>query len=143
VSWVFGPDKPSFIDQIFDAALAGRSLAAVADKYSLPVSTGDLAEWMEHLIERNATGIFHACHSGEPITWHDMATAVVEEMATCGMIPDVPVIEKQSLSGINFFRAARPRFTAMDTSRLAAVLGHPPGPWREALAQHVRRRSLP
>ena len=39
VSWVFGPEKPSFVDQVFDAALAGRPLAAVADKCSLPTFT--------------------------------------------------------------------------------------------------------
>ena len=84
VSWVSGPDKASFVDQIFDAALAGRPLAAVADKFSLPTFTGDLAEWMDCLIERQATGIFHACNSGEPISWHDLATAVCEEMAALG-----------------------------------------------------------
>jgi dTDP-4-dehydrorhamnose reductase len=140
VSWVFGPDKASFVDQIFDAALAGKPLAAVADKFSLPVSTGDLAEWMERLIEGKATGVIHACNSGDPITWHDMATAVVGEMAKCGRLAEIPPVRKQNLSEMTFFRATRPRFTAMDTGRLAAFLGHPPRPWREALAEHVRRR---
>ncbi|MGL4399309.1 MAG: SDR family oxidoreductase [Luteolibacter sp.] len=141
VSWVFGPDKAAFIDQIFDAALAGKPLAAVADKFSLPVSTGDLAGWMERLIEGKATGVIHACHSGDPITWHDMATAVVEEMAACGRLAGIPPIRKQSLAEMTFFRATRPRFTAMATPRLTALLGHPPRPWREALAEHVRRRD--
>ncbi|HSP41624.1 MAG TPA: NAD(P)-dependent oxidoreductase, partial [Luteolibacter sp.] len=51
VSWVFGPEKPSFVDQIFDAALAGKPLAAVADKLSLPTSPADLAEWTEFLLD--------------------------------------------------------------------------------------------
>ncbi len=140
VSWVFGPDKASFIDQIFDAALAGNPLAAVADKFSLPVFTEDLAEWMEYLIERKAAGIIHACNSGDPITWHDMATAVVEEMAACGILLEIPVIRRQSLSEIPFFRATRPRFTAMKTHRLTRILGHAPRPWQEALAEHVRVR---
>jgi dTDP-4-dehydrorhamnose reductase len=140
VSWVFGPDKASFIDQIFDAALEGKPLAAVADKFSLPVSTGDLAEWMELLIERKTTGVIHACNSGGPITWHDMAMAVVEEMTAYGMLSEIPDIRKQSLSEIPFFRAVRPRFTAMETNRLTGVLGHAPRPWRDALTEHVRNR---
>ncbi len=140
VSWVFGPDKAAFIDQIFDAALAGKPLAAVADKFSLPVSTGDLAGWMELLIEGKATGVIHACNSGDPITWHDMAVAVVEEMTACGRLAEIPDVRKQALSEMTFFRATRPRFTAMETSRLTTLLGHPPRPWREALAEHVRRR---
>jgi dTDP-4-dehydrorhamnose reductase len=140
VSWVFGPDKASFIDQIFDVALAGQPLAAVADKFSLPVFTEDLAEWMECLVERKTTGIIHACNSGDPITWHDMAMAVVEEMAACGILSETPDIRKQSLSEITFFRAVRPRFTAMKTHRLTEILGHAPRPWQNALTEHVRRR---
>lgn len=143
VSWVFGPEKASFIDQIFDAALAGRPLAAVADKFSLPVFTGDLAEWMLRLIERNPTGVLHACNSGEPVSWHGMATAVVEEMVACGALAEVPAIQKQTLREMTSFRAARPRFTAMDTRRLSEILGKPPRPWREALADDVRCRCLP
>ncbi len=141
VSWVFGPEKASFIDQIFDAALAGKPLAAVADKFSLPTFTGDLAEWIERLVDRKATGIIHACNSGDPITWHELAVAVVEEMAACGILCEIPDIRKQSLSEITFFRAVRPRFTAMETRRLTEVLGRAPRPWREALAEHVRSRG--
>jgi dTDP-4-dehydrorhamnose reductase len=140
VAWVFGPDKAAFIDQIFDAALVGKPLTAVADKFSLPVSTGDLAGWMERLIDGKATGVIHACNSGDPITWHDMATAVVKEMVACGGLAEIPAIRKQALSEMTFFRATRPRFTALDTRRLTKLLGHPPRPWHEALAEHVRRR---
>ena len=141
VSWVSGPDKASFIDSIFDAALAGKPLAAVADKFSLPTFTGDLTEWIDCLIAQRATGIFHACNSGEPIHWHDLATAVCEEMAALGLISGVPEIRKQTLAECGFFRATRPRFTAMNTRRLAEVLGHAPRHWGEALAEHIRWRS--
>jgi dTDP-4-dehydrorhamnose reductase len=140
VSWVFGPEKTSFIDQVFDAALAGKPLAAVADKFSLPVYTGDLVGWVEHLIEQKATGVIHACNSGAPTTWHGMAVAVIEEMVACGRLTEIPDVRKQSLSEMTSFRATRPRFTAMDTSLLAAILGHSPRSWHEALTEHVRHR---
>ena len=140
LSWVFGPEKPSFIDQVFDSALAGRPLAAVADKFSLPTFTGDLTTWMERLIAMKTTGVIHACNSGEPVSWHDMATAVVGEMAAGGVLPEIPGVQKQTLAEIAAFRAARPRFTGMDTRRLSEIIGHPPRHWREALAEHVRYR---
>lgn len=139
VSWVFGPEKVSFADQVGDAALEGRALAAISDKFSLPVYTKDLAEWMERLVETGATGIVHACQSGEPVSWHGMAKVVVEELAACGAIRELPRIEEQSLAGMTAFRATRPRFTAMDTRRISELLGHPPRDWREALAEYVRR----
>jgi dTDP-4-dehydrorhamnose reductase len=143
VSWVFGPERASFIDQVFDAALAGRPLAAVADKFSLPVFTQDLAGWAECLIEHQATGVFHACNSGKPVSWHDMATAVVEEMVATGVISEIPPLQNQTLREMTSFRAERPRFTAMSTRRLAGILGQPPRPWQEALAEYIAsRRSL-
>ena len=137
VSWVFGPEKPSFVDQVFAAALAGKPLAAVADKLSRPTSTADLAAWTEILLDKDVTGILHACNSGPPVSWHGMAEFVVREMAKPGLLKDTPWVTEQTMDSIPFFRARRPRFTVMDTSRLASLLGHPPRPWPEALAEHV------
>lgn len=140
VSWVFGPEKPSFIDQIFDNALAGKPLAAIADKYSLPVFTTDLAGWVERLLECEANGIVHACNPGDPVSWHGMAEVVVEEMKVCGILADCPVIAAQKLDEMAAFRAVRPRFTEMCTGRLAELLGSPLRPWPEAVKHYVRSR---
>ncbi len=44
VSWVFGPDRPSFIDNILKRARENEEVAAVADKFSTPTYTKDVAE---------------------------------------------------------------------------------------------------
>src|SRR4030081_2196649 len=41
LSWVFGPDKPSFIDQIIQRARENDMVTAVADKFSAPSYTID------------------------------------------------------------------------------------------------------
>jgi dTDP-4-dehydrorhamnose reductase len=140
VSWVFGPEKSSFIDQVFDAALTGRPLAAVADKFSLPTRTTDLARWVSGLIEKKACGLIHACNPGDPVSWHGLARAVVREMHACGVIGIIPEIAEQTLAEMKSFRAVRPRFTAMDASRLSYVLGEPLLPWEEAVSGYVRER---
>jgi len=137
VSWVFGPEKPSFVDQIFAAAFAGKPLAAVADKLSRPTSTADLAAWTDFLLGKDISGVLHACNSGPPVSWHGMAVFIVREMAKLRLLTEVPEVAEQTMDSIPFFRARRPRFTAMDTSRLASLLGHTPRPWAEALAEHV------
>ena len=142
ISWVYGPEKPSFVDRIFDDALAGKPLAAIADKFSLPVLTTDLADWVGRMITQKTTGIIHACHSGEPISWHDLAVAVVEEMAVLGILSGAPPVQRQKLAEMTTFRAARPRHSAMATDRLTKILGHPPRHWRDALEDYVRQRGL-
>lgn len=140
VSWVFGADRPSFIDKIHDDALAGRQLMAVDDKYSLPTCTEELSRWVDRLIGNNATGIIHACQSGDPATWHDLASTVVAEMHACGKLREIPVVERLKLSEITSFRAERPRFTSMDTSRLARFLDGPPRMWGEAVREYIRAK---
>ncbi len=140
VSWVFGPEKPSFVDQVFATALAGQPLTAVADKWSLPTYTADLAEWVAGLLETDASGVLHACNPGDPVSWHGIAMAVLREMTTCGVLTECPETAAETLAGIPSFRAARPQHTALDSQRLAGVLGKPLRPWPEALAEHVRGR---
>jgi dTDP-4-dehydrorhamnose reductase len=139
VSWIFGPEKPSFVDQIFDAALAGDPLAAVADKLSLPTFTSDLAQWVDALLETDAGGILHACNPGPPVSWHGMAAFVVREMTACGLLDQCPDVAPLELDAMPIFRATRPRFTVMDPGRLSNITGGL-RPWPEALAEHVRAR---
>jgi dTDP-4-dehydrorhamnose reductase len=46
VSWVFGPDRPSFVDMIINRARENDEIAAVADKLSTPTYTLDVARML-------------------------------------------------------------------------------------------------
>ena len=43
VSWVFGPDRPSFIDAMIKRAQENEEVDAIADKFSTPTYTNDIA----------------------------------------------------------------------------------------------------
>ena len=46
VSWVFGPDRPSFIDGMIKRARENEHIDAIADKFSTPTYTLDIAEML-------------------------------------------------------------------------------------------------
>ncbi len=46
VSWVFGPDRPSFIDGLIKRAQENEHVDAIADKFSSPTYTHDIAEML-------------------------------------------------------------------------------------------------
>ncbi len=141
VSWVFGPEKPAFPDQILDRALAGQELAAVADKFSRPTFTGDLCEWVGAWLEAGTpAGCFHASNGGPVTSWHGMALEILAYLAEKGIA--TPPLKALALDEMTAFRAPRPRHTAMDTGRLEALLGHPPRDWREALREHLESRLI-
>jgi dTDP-4-dehydrorhamnose reductase len=139
VSWVFGPEKAAFPERVLADALAGRDVAAVADKFSRPTFTGDLAGWVAAWLEVGAPGgVFHACNGGPATSWHGMAAEILAVLAERGLA--VPALRPLELDRMTAFRAPRPRHSAMATPRLEALLGRTPRDWREALREHVQHQ---
>lgn len=137
VSWVFGPEKPSFLDSVVRSALAGDPISAIEDKFSLPTSTRDLCAWVEGLLNRGLDGLYHACQSGEPVSWHGMAEAVVEELVRQQRLSALPPVRATRLDEATVFRAKRPRHSAMSTEKLSQALGEQPRPWITAVRDYI------
>lgn len=138
VSWVYGADKPAFVEQVFRKILNNDPLEAIADKWSIPTSMKDLCEWVNFLINQRASGIYHACNAGEPVSWHGIAVALQESMFHQGLISSAREIMATKLSDISHFSAPRPIYTAMDSSQLSDQLPQPIRHWRDALDEFVR-----
>lgn len=141
VSWVFGnPARPSFPEMMLRKAMNGESLAAVADKYSLPTWVEDLCSWLRLLAyESDAAGVLHLCQSGEPVSWHGYAAAALKCAVRHGLLHALPLVAEQKLDEQAGFRDARPRHTAMSSERLGAVLNLPVRPYEEAIDLAVAR----
>ncbi len=52
VSWVFGPDRPSFIDGMIKRAQENEKVDAIADKFSTPTYTHDIAKMLASIFRR-------------------------------------------------------------------------------------------
>jgi dTDP-4-dehydrorhamnose reductase len=141
VSWLFGPDRPSFPDQMLARAIAGQEVAAIADKWSVPTSTDDIAIWLEHLFIHRpaASGLLHVCNSGEA-TWHSYAETTLALAHEIGLIQDLPPVKPQRMEEFTGFLARRPRYTTMSNAALADLLGETPQSWESALRQSLAGR---
>lgn len=146
VSWIFGPDRPSFPDQILARARAGQPVQAVTDKYSMPTSALDLASWLHPFVDgphRNFGGILNFCHAGAPATWHSYAQTTIDLAAALGIPLRESRVQPMPLSSVAEFKAARPTHTAMSHDRLADLLGYAPRPWPDALRDYLRDYHAP
>ena len=136
VSWVFGPDKPSFVDAIVKRALTVPEAAAVHDKTSAPSYTEDMAIWLEALLNPSVPGgIYHLCNGGT-CSWRDYGEYALE----CAKANGIPVLTTTvaplKLSDMKNFIAVRPPKTPLDTGKFTRVTGITPRPWREAVEAH-------
>lgn len=137
LSWVFGPDKASFIDQIVQLARENDTVAAVADKVSSPSYTIDVANWLRLAWENDAHGILHLCNSGE-CSWQEWAQYAVDVCRELGVALKTERVEKLSLADMKNFVARRPVYTVLSTAKFTTLTGARPRHWREAIAEYIK-----
>lgn len=138
VSWVFGPDRPSFVDQILARAQKEENVQAISDKWAVPTYTFDAAQLLRPLLfDVPVSGLLHLCNTGA-CTWQEYGQLALDVAAASGVKLRAQEVGALHLADLKAFIAKRPPFTAMDTTRLAALLGHSPRPWQDAVAEYVR-----
>lgn len=137
VSWVFGPDRPSFIDAMIKRAQEEEKIEAIADKWSTPTSTAEVAEMLPRVFDVDA-GILHLTNSGE-CTWQEYAQHALD----CCRKLDLPLKTKTvgavKLSDMQNWVARRPVHSVLSTAKYQALSGIKPRPWREAVADYIER----
>lgn len=137
VSWVFGPDRPSFVDQIVRNACDKDEVAAIADKIAVPTYTLDAARLLQpFLFDVNDGGILHLCNGGS-CTWQEYGQWALDCAAEAGANLKARTVAPLKMADLKAFIAKRPPNTAMNTERLTALTGLRPRPWREAVREHI------
>jgi dTDP-4-dehydrorhamnose reductase len=136
LSWVFGPDKPSFIDQIIQRARENDVVTAVADKFSAPTYTIDVASWLRLAIDKSANGVLHLANSGG-CSWQEWAQYAVDVCRSLGIPLKAKRVGAVSLADMKNFVAQRPVHTVLSTAKFAALTKVQPRHWREAVAEYI------
>jgi dTDP-4-dehydrorhamnose reductase len=136
LSWVFGPDKPSFIDQVIQRAREYDRVTAVADKFSSPTYTIDVAKWLRLAWDHDAHGILHLANDGE-CSWQEWAQYAIDACRSAGLPMKAETVGTLSLSDMKNFVACRPVYTVLSTAKFTALTGVQPRHWREAVAEYI------
>ncbi len=136
LSWVFGPDKPSFIDQIIQRARENDVITAVADKFSAPTYTINVAGWLRLAIDKNANGTLHLANNGG-CSWQEWAQYAIDVCRSLGLPLKAERVGAVSLADMKNFVARRPVHTVLSSAKFTALTGVQPRHWREAVAAYI------
>ncbi|MFZ4774592.1 MAG: dTDP-4-dehydrorhamnose reductase [Terrimicrobiaceae bacterium] len=143
VSWVFGPDKPSFMDMIIDRARTGPLVEAVADKFSSPTYACDVAGWLEPFFQSSLPGgLYHACNSGS-CSWREYGAYALQCASAAGVPLATTSVEPLRLQDMKAFKAPRPVHSILSTEKLTRVTGKSPRPWQEAVREYLQNKYAP
>jgi dTDP-4-dehydrorhamnose reductase len=128
-----GSGRRSSLDAIVAGIQAGASVPVFTDRTVSPAYVFDIAAATHELIRTGAAaGLYHCVNSGA-CSWHDIAT---EAARLLGREPRLAPVTLGSVE----LRARRPKFSALDNTKLRA-LGIVMPTWQDALARHLKRSA--
>jgi len=143
VSWVFGPDKPAFIDALIERARTNTRVEAIADKISSPTFACDVAGWLAPFFDPGLPGgIYHACNAGS-CSWRDYGEFALRCASEAGAPLATTLVAPIRLADMKSFVAPRPPLTALSTEKLVGVTGLRPRPWEDAVRQYIQSKYAP
>jgi dTDP-4-dehydrorhamnose reductase len=160
-SWVYSPFGRNFVSVMLEKARAGEKLRVVDDQFGSPTYAPHLVEVILGVARRLAAGgdcdklwgVYHAAGSEGTggreasaeasgaelscaVSWRCLAEEIFRQSAARGgPIADVKAITSKDYPT----RAPRPASAQLDCSKLYSVFGLRLPPWREGVADCVRR----
>jgi dTDP-4-dehydrorhamnose reductase len=154
VSWIFGPDRPSFIDGMIKRAQENDEVDAVADKFSAPTYTDDIAEMLVVAAVGDGTqprvtdpgynavsdynGILHFASAGE-CSWQEYAQWALDCCQDIGLPLKGKTVGARKLKDMTNWVARRPVYSVLSSAKYTKLSGRSPRTWREAVADYIKR----
>ena len=147
VSWVFGPDRPSFVDAMIKRAQQDEKIDAISDKFSTPTYTHDIAHILPQFFDRSvAGGILHFANAGK-CTWQEYAQWALDCCRDAGVSLKGTTVGALKLSEMTHLRqgsggqapwvARRPAYSVLSIAKYTELTSAPPRTWREAVADYI------
>ena len=149
VSWVFGPDRPSFIDAMIKRAQEEEKIDAISDKFSTPTYTHDIAHMLLQFFDPGvAGGILHFANTGK-CSWQEYAQWALDCCRDAGISLNARTVGALQLSEMTRLRqrsggqsdwvARRPVYSVLSTAKYTELTGMTPRAWREAVNDYITR----
>lgn len=132
IAWVFGRSGKNFVKTMLRLGRTHDAVRVVNDQIGTPTYTFDLARLLADMIVTERYGCYHATNEGGYLSWYEFACEIFRLAGYAVKV--VPV----TTAAYGLSRAARPRNSRMDKSKLAEN-GFAPLPcWQDALARYLR-----
>src|SRR5207248_2712282 len=139
VSWVFGPDRPSFVDAMIKQAQENERVEAIADKFSAPTYTHDIARALPQFFDREVEGgILHFANAGQ-CSWQEYAQWALDCCHDAGLPLRARTVGADKLKNMASWIARRPVYSVLSTAKYTKLTDTSPRTWREAVSDYITR----
>lgn len=136
VAWVFGLNGENFIKTMINVGKNHDSVRVVNDQIGTPTYTFDLARLLIDMAETEKYGYYHATNMGGYISWYDFCCEIYKQYGLKTEV--VPV----SSSEYGLSKAARPKNSRLDKSKLIESGFKPLPTWQNAVCRYLKEALL-
>jgi dTDP-4-dehydrorhamnose reductase len=133
-AWVYSAHGANFVKTMLRLAAERDEIGVVDDQFGCPTSAADIAGAIVELVSMAGSDgvlphrLYHVT-APDDASWHELATAIFEHTGAASRVTC------RKLTTADYpTRAVRPANSRLDTTRLAATLGHRLPPWRRSLS---------
>lgn len=129
--WIYGPGGTNFLSVMPELLAKDTAITVVSDSRGTPTYAGDLVMRIRELIDKDATGIFHAANSGSGTTYYGFANEICRVRA-------LDASKLKAVSDADLNRPAQRPPHSMITSEREKEFGLTPVPeWAESLRKYL------
>ncbi len=136
IAWLYGEGGRTFMSLLPSLLARQEVLRVAAGKRGCCLHAADAARWVRVLIEQRRSGLINLVNTGET-SWEEFARTCRDRMEEAGWPVKCRTIEEVPYSDLGPHWGKRPRFSALDTSRLRELVPPGPRPWQEALGDFL------
>jgi len=136
VSWLYGVGGKTFMSRIPDLLQNQAVLRTAAGKKGCCLYAADGAYWTRRLTEVSQTGLLNLVNPGKT-SWEEFAREALSLMKSLGFSPASREIEEIPYQDLGPGWPLRPRYSCLDTAKIAATFPPGPRPWEEALGEFL------
>ena len=123
----------NFVETMIRAGREKGALRVVGDQAMSPTATADVARVVVRMLTDGcAPGLYHVVNSGAA-TWFEFAREIIRRAG-------VEATVTPCATGEYPVRAARPRYSVLDNTKVSAAFGAMP-PWEDALDRYLHARG--
>ena len=120
-------------------ARENEEIDAIANKFSTPTYTRDIAEILPQFFDVDVEGgILHFANAGE-CSWQEYAQWALDCCAAEGIALKAKTVGALKVADMTNWVARRPVYSVLSTVKFSALTGASPRAWRDAVADYIRR----
>jgi dTDP-4-dehydrorhamnose reductase len=136
IAWAFGLNGKNFIKTMISVGKTHDTVRVVNDQIGTPTYTLDLARLLVDMIETNQYGYYHATNEGGYISWYDFCVEFYKQYGLNTKVIPVTTAE------YGLSKAARPKNSRLDKSKLMAFGFKPLPDWKDAVRRYLGEAGL-